>query len=135
MLTYPHFEYHIFSHVLYPGPQNPKPGSPSVWVTGVLGRYEPFWAPMLKWRWALGARNKCAEKGKADDRWRTAYDSFSLNRPNEIKIKHFIGQTSAGRWLRRRCRNYWLLRVLGTSTELKGPGSPHPREKYPSFSC
>jgi len=69
-----------------------KPHSPSIQRNGSLGQYEPFWAPMLKWRWALGARNKCAEKDKADDRWRTAYDGSSLNRPNEIEKKHFIGQ-------------------------------------------
>ncbi len=50
-----------------------------------MGRYEPFWALMLKWRWALGAKNKCAEKDKADDRWQTAYDGSSLNRSDEIE--------------------------------------------------
>ena len=58
MLTYSHFESHIFHHAYFPGPQNTKPRSPSGQRNGVLGRYETFWAPMLKWRWASGTRLK-----------------------------------------------------------------------------
>ena len=53
---------------------------------------------MLKWRWTSGARNKCAGKDKADDRWRTAYNGSPLNRPDEIEKKHFIGQAGASQY-------------------------------------
>ena len=31
------------------------------------------------------------------DRWRTAYDGSSLNRPDELQKKHFIGQADTDR--------------------------------------
>ena len=135
-MTYSHIWIPYLTLSIFPGPWKTKPRSPSNQRNGGLGRYEPFWAPMLRWRWTIASEHKARYRNVADDRWRTAYDGSSLNRgpasrcPDEIEKKHFIGQ--AGRWFRRRCRNYRLLRVFGASTELIGQVLRIPGKKQKS---